>query len=235
MLLLYFVNGGEFSVKQKYSVEKPDEFVLNCYDPNYRRKDLGSREFTIPANIEVSGGTFYGFNPGNCEAEGSKTDFLKPGYISVADETNPTIFNVVPITEEGHYEAYSDLTATLGCAIDKIMENRPDDTIVQNIEDDGNNYVIYFDKTTVTLEPTDLAEFDIQTESNITVVLQGKMLMHGNPEAGAPEYIIYDFRSNTLIGTTNRKLYTKVLNGNDYPEELIIDDKIITDFRSSTT
>ena len=62
------VNGGAFSVQQKYTdPSKANEFVLNCYDDHYRN---GS------ASILVTGGTFENFNPNNCQAEGAGTSFI---------------------------------------------------------------------------------------------------------------------------------------------------------------
>ena len=73
------IKGGTFEVQQKYSAEDPDEYVLNCYDANY---------INGTAKIIVFGGTFIGFNPGNCKAEDKNgTNFLAPGYASVADGT----------------------------------------------------------------------------------------------------------------------------------------------------
>ena len=67
------VNGGTFSVQQKYPDDaKAYEFVLNCYDANY--KD-GS------AKITVYGGSFKGFNPRDCKAEGLGTNFCAPGRV----------------------------------------------------------------------------------------------------------------------------------------------------------
>lgn len=66
------VNGGTFSVQQKYSETQPYQFVLNCYDANYK---VGS------AQITVYGGSFKGFNPRDCEAEGVGTNFCAPGYV----------------------------------------------------------------------------------------------------------------------------------------------------------
>lgn len=69
------IKGGVFEVQQKYSdASKADEFVLNCYDANRRNGT---------AKIVVKGGTFVGFNPADCYAEGAHTNFLAPGYISV--------------------------------------------------------------------------------------------------------------------------------------------------------
>ena len=71
------VNGGTFSVQQKYSETQPYQFVLNCYDANY--KD-GS------AQITVYGGSFKGFNPRDCEAEGVGTNFCAPGRVVTIEE-----------------------------------------------------------------------------------------------------------------------------------------------------
>ena len=86
-----YINGGIYSVQQKYSTSKPDEFVLNCYDPNYQGEDLpdgkgGIRKYTGPASIVVTGGKFENFNPADCYAEGAHTNFVDEGYISVKDE-----------------------------------------------------------------------------------------------------------------------------------------------------
>lgn len=84
------VNGGEFSVIQKFSASQPYEFVLNCYDANYKNGT---------ASILVTGGTFYGYNPSDCECEGKGTSFLEEmltvsktavegdyGYVYTVDE-----------------------------------------------------------------------------------------------------------------------------------------------------
>lgn len=82
-----YINGGTYSVQQKYSdASKADEFVLNCYDPNYKGKDSGDRKYTGPARIVVTGGKFENFNPADCYAEGAHTNFVAEGYISVKDE-----------------------------------------------------------------------------------------------------------------------------------------------------
>lgn len=88
------IKGGTFEVQQKYSdAEKADEFVLNCYDAN---RENGT------AKIIVTGGTFIGFNPGDCKAEGNGTNFVAPGYASIPNGTaadGRTIWKVVPAVE----------------------------------------------------------------------------------------------------------------------------------------
>ena len=73
------IEGGFFDIQQKSNIAgKEYEFVLNCYDANY--KDNKS------ANIIVTGGTFVNFNPADCKAEGENTNFVPAGY-SVISET----------------------------------------------------------------------------------------------------------------------------------------------------
>lgn len=64
------IDGGAYSVQQKFSAEKPDEFVLNCYDAN---RANGT------AKIIVNGGTFQNFDPMNNQAEGVGTSFVAAG------------------------------------------------------------------------------------------------------------------------------------------------------------
>ena len=72
------VKGGFFAVQQKYpDATKANEFVLNCYDANYKAQT---------ASIVVTGGTFVNFNPADCKAEGEHTNFVADGY-SVVSET----------------------------------------------------------------------------------------------------------------------------------------------------
>lgn len=88
------IKGGTFEVQQKYSdANKADEFVLNCYDANRKNGT---------AKIIVTGGTFIGFNPGDCKAEGNGTNFVAPGYASIPNGTaadGRTIWKVVPAVE----------------------------------------------------------------------------------------------------------------------------------------
>lgn len=88
------IKGGTFEVQQKYpDAEKADEFVLNCLDENRKNGT---------AKIIVTGGTFIGFNPGDCKAEGNGTNFVAPGYASIANGTaadGRTIWKVVPAVE----------------------------------------------------------------------------------------------------------------------------------------
>lgn len=72
------INGGIFKLINWVEAPKDDngnlKFLLNCLDTNYKN---GS------ANIIVTGGKFYDFDPSNCVAEGIGTSFVAEGYTSV--------------------------------------------------------------------------------------------------------------------------------------------------------
>lgn len=53
--------------------------LINCYDAAYR---VGN------AKVNIYGGTFVGFNPADNTAEGEHTNFVAPGYTSVATKYN---------------------------------------------------------------------------------------------------------------------------------------------------
>lgn len=140
------VNGGHFSVQQKYSQEQPYEFVLNCYDEHYKAKT---------ARITVTGGTFENFNPADCEAEGEGTNFVAKGY-TVTSEKNgeDTWYTVVPLTAENSAAAvngvyYENLTDAIAAAADgqtvTLMKNVSDFagvTISKNLTLDLNGNTV---------------------------------------------------------------------------------------------
>ncbi|GEM_PF-3258189 len=69
------IKGGVFELQKTSGTPGKDyEYMLNCYDANYKNGT---------AKIIVTGGTFIGFNPADCQAEGAHTNFLAPGYVSV--------------------------------------------------------------------------------------------------------------------------------------------------------
>ena len=84
------IKGGRYSVVQKFSEEKPYEYVLNAYDANYK---AGT------ANIVVTGGTFEKFNPSDNVAEGEDTNFVAPGYTTTHNEADDTYTVISEATE----------------------------------------------------------------------------------------------------------------------------------------
>lgn len=82
--LIYVERGNVYVKGGTYKGATPD-WTLNCYDEHYQSKE---------ANIEVTGGTFVGFDPANNKAEGENTNFVAAGYVSNMNEDGS--YTVVP-------------------------------------------------------------------------------------------------------------------------------------------
>lgn len=82
--LIYVERGNVYVKGGTYEGSTPD-WTLNCKDDYYQSKE---------ANIEVTGGTFVGFDPANNKAEGENTSFVPAGYVSRMDEDGS--YTVVP-------------------------------------------------------------------------------------------------------------------------------------------
>ena len=82
------IKGGEYSIQQK-SNYNDSRYLLNCLDENYNNGT---------ATIVVSGGKFHGFNPANCGAEGSETNFMKEWFS--AKETTTGVYEVCSAYED---------------------------------------------------------------------------------------------------------------------------------------
>ena len=150
------VNGGTFSVQQKYSTERPDEYVLNCYDANYKNKS---------ASITVTGGTFANFDPSNCYAEGEGTNFCAEGYVSVQDGDE---YTVMPIEEAAVAQIGDEHYLTLAEAVSDAQDGA---TIVllrnttENIDISANQDI------TLDLNGKTLTETDVMiVEGNLTIM-----------------------------------------------------------------
>lgn len=134
------VNGGTFSVKQKFPSEYPYEYVLNCYDANYQNET---------ASITVNGGTFLEFNPQNCRAEGEGTNFCAEGDVGVIEETEGenTYYTVKPLSEVAAVAAAKigkTYYKTLADAVEAVHKETGEDrkkehviTLLKSVSGDG--------------------------------------------------------------------------------------------------
>ena len=127
---LLTIKGGEFNLQNvgQYGYT----YLINCIDANY----------PASANVVVTGGKFYGFNPENNAAEGAGTDFCAEGYFAV--ETGENVYEVVE-----HTKTHTDRFV---CLIDKakaILEQIPqtNEYIGRDIDADGKEiewrYIYY--------------------------------------------------------------------------------------------
>ena len=80
------IKGGTFSIQQLSTNPDPYGYVINCYDTNYKNGT---------ASVSVTGGTFIGFDPANCKAEGEGTNFVASGYTSIKTSDDPITYEVV--------------------------------------------------------------------------------------------------------------------------------------------
>lgn len=163
------IKGGTFEVQQKYpDAEKADEFVLNCLDENYKNGT---------AKIIVTGGTFIGFNPGDCKAEGNGTNFVAPGYASIANGTTAdgrTIWKVVSAVEattetelEGSFKSGS---------VTAISSNISTATITTC---NSKSNLVFKNGSVLKLEPTEtgsLYTLSVRKNSNLTISGNGSII-----------------------------------------------------------
>lgn len=202
------IKGGTFEVQQKYSdADKADEFVLNCYDAN---RENGT------AKIIVTGGTFIGFNPGDCKAEGNGTNFVAPGYASIANGTaadGRTIWKVVP-TVEATTEAELEGSFKRG-SVTAISSNISTATITTC---HSKSNLVFKNGSVLKLEPTetgDLYTLSVRKNSNLTISGNGSIIAPVliNPNPTTSKAAAIEVGVQAYSGTVN--IYDNVtLEGN---------------------
>lgn len=202
------IKGGTFEVQQKYpDAEKADEFVLNCLDENHKNGT---------AKIIVTGGTFIGFNPGDCKAEGNGTNFVAPGYASIANGTaadGRTIWKVVPAVEattetelEGSFKSGS---------VTAISSNISTATITTC---HSKSNLVFKNGSVLKLEPTEtgsLYTLSVRQNSNLTISGNGSIIAPVliNPNPTKSQAAAIEVGVQAYSGTVN--IYDNVtLEGN---------------------
>lgn len=189
-----FVNGGTYSIQQKYTnANQADEFVLNCYDANRRN---GS------ATISVSGGSFVNFNPANCQAEGIATNFCADGYTTTSTTNNgKTIYTVGTGTNSSVANAGANYN-TLQSAINSVEANSSSTQTVTLLKDVvAEDITIPSDKTvTLNLNGKKLTNVSSNTiTNNGTLTITGEGTVDNVTHAKAA---IYNKGTVTLNGGT---------------------------------
>ena len=144
------VKGGTFSVQQTYSAAQPYEFVLNCFDANYKN---GS------SSITVNGGEFANFNPANCKAEGEGTSFMSSDCESTDNQKDGTTYWTV--TKKKTISVVKQENET-GTVVDATVGG------VAIPSDIGSGDITTEDQT-LTLDATVTDGSDTVTTSNVTV------------------------------------------------------------------
>ena len=114
--LIYVERGNVYVKGGTYKGVTPD-WTLNCKDEYYQSKE---------ANIEVTGGTFVGFDPANNKAEGENTNFVPAGYVSTKGaDGNYTVEEYKPVEVwTGYSGAKVASYATVAEAAEKLDGNK---------------------------------------------------------------------------------------------------------------
>ena len=114
--LIYVERGNVYVKGGTYKGVTPD-WTLNCKDEYYQSKE---------ANIEVTGGTFVGFDPANNKAEGENTNFVPAGYVStMGADGNYTVEEYKPVEVwTGYSGAKVASYATVAEAAEKLDGNK---------------------------------------------------------------------------------------------------------------
>ena len=105
--LIYVERGNVYVKGGTYEGVTPD-WTLNCKDEYYQSKE---------ANIEVTGGTFVGFDPANNKAEGENTNFVPAGYVSTKGADGNFVVTEVKVAEVNGV-AYATLSEAIAAAKD---------------------------------------------------------------------------------------------------------------------
>ena len=103
--LIYVERGNVYVKGGTYEGATPD-WTLNCKDEYYQSKE---------ANIEVTGGTFVGFDPANNKAEGKNTSFVAEGYVSTKGADGNFVVTEVKVAEVNGV-AYATLSEAIAAA-----------------------------------------------------------------------------------------------------------------------
>lgn len=200
------IKGGTFSVKQKFQdPTKPYEFVINCYDESYRNGT---------ASVTITGGSFENFNPANCEAEGTGTNFVPEGYCSkISDnQDGKTIYTVTQTTETTTAE---DFSAAIEAQASEIV-------LGADVELSSNLMMSPKQKINLnghTLSVTDLSvtsdNADIVLSNGIVKTTSGGMLFStANSNILLDEVTVESVVSGTLINIGNNNENEKDKTGN---------------------
>ena len=223
------INGGTFSVQQKFNDTHPYEYVLNCYDANYKNET---------ASIIVNGGSFAGFNPRDCRAEGAGTNFCASG-IKVTESTgeNITIFTVAKLdkgqmvvnpvpSEDGSVSAslegtYTNSTSSVeGSGAGKPSGSVQDNTVSVNLTSDSSVSATSASLNMAADTAKSMADYGaaLEVKSNVgtlTVSNDALKTISGNAKNEAVTLSIAKADTAEDTGTATYELTAQTANGTD--------------------
>ncbi len=147
-----YIEGGTFQTE-----DTDKSYLLNCKDETYQSKE---------AKIEVTGGTFVGYDPRNNKAEGEGTDFVAPGVGVNADADGNFVAKANMLVQ------LVDAEGNSVAAYDTLWEAFADAKDLQNttlivLQDITDSNPVYIDATNTTGSITlDLNDYNISFIEN---------------------------------------------------------------------
>ena len=170
------ISGGEFDLQNvgQYGYT----YLINCIDANYQAS----------ANVSITGGKFYGFNPENNAAEGANTNFCAEGYVASEYTENGSTYYIV---EEGGWVAQNTTTGvrykTLQAAVDACAA--------------GNNTIVLLanNEENVTIKQVEGINVTIDGGEDTHFAYSGTFTIHGNARYEGAETLTFvniDFTTN---------------------------------------
>lgn len=118
------INGGVFK-----SVSGNAEFLINCDDGATSR-----------CQISIKGGTFYGFNPADNNADGAHTNYVAEGYDVIQDGETYTVVEatVIPVTSQEDLNNAITTGATQGQSATVTLPSNSTFTLDNDIANAGS-------------------------------------------------------------------------------------------------
>ena len=169
--MIYALRGSVYIKGGTYESATP-AWTLNCKDEYYKSGE---------ASIEVSGGTFKGFDPADNKAEGDGTNFMAEGYYTVkAGSDSDTTYTAVKGNAQVGRKCYASVQAAIDAANEgdtvKLLANAAEDVTVaedKSLTFDLNGFTLTNVKghtitNNGTLTITDSSEAKTGTVDNLT-------------------------------------------------------------------
>lgn len=149
------INGGVFK-----SVSGNAEFLINCAD-----------DATTRCKISIKGGTFYGFNPADNNADGAHTNYVADGYDVIQDGDTYTVVTKAEKIENNTVNLENQLTANKTATVSEDVE--------VNCVSTGKNVTLQLEDGAVITghgQSTGSAREVILTSNNMDIKGNGKII-----------------------------------------------------------
>ena len=177
------ISGGNYS-----ATGDDKRYVINCIDACWKNNT---------ANVNITGGTFTGFNPANNAAEGAGTCFVADGYISLPNSNGDYV--VQPFSGEitlggGETEIANTLVVRAGTNLTLTLADGA--VLKNNVKNANTDVIVVEEGATLTIEGNGTIEA-VSGNDGYAVIAKGIVNIEGGTfkagvdENGAPNAVVY--------------------------------------------